>query len=557
MRRTKFSRNSHFFDTQSMLQIDHRYSSHNDHSHVSSHFALGESAVERLRAEDGNHNPQHMPLYHGIPMHLHLVPPAPPPPPSTAQQPNTLPSYQYNPEHLQIIGVIPTDYPSIRAPPDESAHLVFPLAAPLQAQSSDMQSVETRPQTAAQPQQTQQSLHTDIFRATAPTAAASSGSELLQKTHNLINGFDVIDINHSAESVAQNTLFQAAADEDQYDEGQRQPKQHNFDAPAASAPSDGFATPIIVDDEVQQEFTKFTTPSTPTEVSIIPGRARYSTISPAKPHAKQINLQIFDADSHENDAQYLKETVAQQNLSISNELDVRIPEAPSRAFLRTFNAHNSLSSESSNEAVTSSRPTEASSVFVPQTYVQINKDVNIKTILLDQEHSNELSSNRGSKTLVDTNSITYVTTEHPKSEPYSLPLHDEHEQNVEIQQQVLLPLHHENHSDQQSIHQIVNDHIASATPNPTLQSQTTVIEKFIDRPVPYAVPVERIVEKQVNVPYAVAQVVEKIVDREVEKIVEKPVPYPYPVEVQVKQYVDRPYPVDRVVEKEVSNCSER
>lgn len=74
-----------------------------------------------------------------------------------------------------------------------------------------------------------------------------------------------------------------------------------------------------------------------------------------------------------------------------------------------------------------------------------------------------------------------------------------------------------------------------------------VVEKLIDRPIE----VEKIVEKEIKVPYPVKEFVEKIVDRpvEVEKIVEKPVLYPYPVEVQ--KIIDRPYPVEKIVEKPI------
>ncbi|XP_039449726.1 uncharacterized protein LOC120428721 isoform X1 [Culex pipiens pallens] len=77
------------------------------------------------------------------------------------------------------------------------------------------------------------------------------------------------------------------------------------------------------------------------------------------------------------------------------------------------------------------------------------------------------------------------------------------------------------------------------------------VERIVDRPVP----VEKIVTKEVQVPYPVTQVVEKIVDRPVETVVEKHVEVPVPVTVEkvVEKFIDRPvpYPVQVPVEVQV------
>ncbi|RZC35078.1 serine/threonine-protein kinase kinX, partial [Asbolus verrucosus] len=106
-------------------------------------------------------------------------------------------------------------------------------------------------------------------------------------------------------------------------------------------------------------------------------------------------------------------------------------------------------------------------------------------------------------------------------------------------------------------------------------STPVVIEKIVEKKVPYPVIQTKIVEKPVEVtkivstPYPVGVPVHIPIEVEkrvhvpvaVEKIVEKPIPQPYPVEkivekpvhvpVQVTKYVDRPYPVEKIVEKPV------
>lgn len=551
-----------------------RYSSHDDHSRVTSHFALGESAVERLRGEPSHqtakipHVPQQQqqqqlgPLVQVIPM-LDYVP--------SNQGP-----LHYNPEQLQIIGVVPQEHPkSLHGLQSDKTTVIYPLAPNYEAAGDPnvpfvVDSVEPKQH--------------------------SESSELLDKTKSLINGFDVIDINHSAEAVAQNSLFQVASEEDQYgsaaSDGQQQAvlKQESEAAQEAAKNevNAGFSTPIVVDDQPHP------TSESP-EVSIKPNRARYSPDLAKQP--KQINLQIFD----NNHDEFLKES----SLEPDHDSDsIRIPEAPSRHFVHSFNlapergTTPTISSDYDavppNESVTPAIQSEPCDdhehISNPQTIFRVDKEVNIKSVLLDEKtytptpspvYGSRIIPSKPTFTSSADEPITYVTSERSEQILY-------HKVNptVEIQQQILIPYPAENHIEKSighhsaqplSIGQIVNDHIDGATEvGRSAELHTNVVdnlslEKYIDRPVPYPVPVEkivhrpypveriveriverpveRIVEKEVRVPYPVQQFVEKIVERPVEKIVDRPVPFPYPVEV--KQYVDRPYAVERIVEKEV------
>lgn len=70
-----------------------------------------------------------------------------------------------------------------------------------------------------------------------------------------------------------------------------------------------------------------------------------------------------------------------------------------------------------------------------------------------------------------------------------------------------------------------------------------LVDRIVEKKIPYPVQVEKIVEKPVQVPYPVQKIVEKIVEKPV--IVTKYVDKPYTVEKKV------PYPVEKIVEKKV------
>lgn len=489
----------------------HRYFSHNDHSQVSSHFALGESAVDRLRSERQQHtplspnHPQHTvgPIVQMIPM-LHFIPPPSPPgktppaqhPPLHQQQPTPLPPLagplQYHPDQLQIIGVIPQEFPAaLRLHSRPHSTVMYPVPEPAAA--------------------VQYLSPTAIRDGPVQTSATNA---LLEKTHSLINGYDVLDINHSAESVAQNTLFQAAtADDDHYDAAS--PAQRSAVQQKESAVA-GFSTPIVVDDQ-QQLHLQFPATTEGPEVSIKPGRARFSPELPKAP--KQINLQIFDAH---NAGQFLHEISTESSLTTQ----LRIPEAPSRLFLKSFQApgkHTTLPAthgSSTPTTTTLSDGYETTTARAPQT-IGVSKELNIKSLLLERENDSNLVYGdryfpRPSKTVhfqpdavenaveVSDEHITYVTTERQEHLPPATAGHRPDEPTVEIEQQVIVPFPTENnieHSDgngnaalHPALDQIVNEHI-DCPPEP-LQSND-VVERIVEKPVPFPYPVERIVEKEV------------------------------------------------------------
>lgn len=568
------------------------------HSQASSHFALGDSAVEQVqreRAADQNNHPRSPKLVHPghhksvktqmIPVHYQQDPPQ-----FIQYQP--ISNIQQTPDQLQIIGILPPGYTNHY---DPHTTYMFPVAQMHPPSNLEGESSGHEP-----------------------------NSKLVENTQNLINGKDVIDINHSVDEVSKNNLFHAASAEDQNNpasSGQKQAvelaNQKEQEEKNSNDEKTEFNNPIVVNDH-QDHVSYSTTEFTPLEVSISPGRDRHVISSD---RSKQINVQIVD----NNNGQYLKETTFQMS---NDESVVHIPEAPTKTIIENYHRH-----EPTTQAVfaTTSRPIEdiqlnyspappADNYLAPnqdeplsdihqelddethhQTLVKVDKSVNIKEVLINQEHPQLSPIFRDNSQPRKLHEPTYADSPFPVAvdqhvekintnqhqQPTSneeLNFNEKHFSNdgttsVEIQQQLIVPFEnkqqqfvgqqqeyfanhqtHQHHahdhqpqqeqyrqSEQSAIH--INHYIDRPYPVEKLVDRPypvdRIVEKIVDRPVQ----VEKIVEKEVRVPYPVQHVVERIVDRPVEKIVEKPVPFPYPVEVE--KIVDRPYPVDRIVEKEV------
>lgn len=210
-----------------------------------------------------------------------------------------------------------------------------------------------------------------------------------------------------------------------------------------------------------------------------------------------------------------------------------------------------------------------------KTIVQVQKSVNIKNYLINEENSNIKYGSRTTPKKIETQII---------HQPYIIekPVDRIIKQDVIIEKKVPTPVY---------IDRIVEKpvqvpypvHVEKKVPVPVevpklIEKHIQVpvhVNRYIDRPVPYPVQVEKIVEKKVPVehivekkipyqvtvekkvpvPYPVEKIVEKpvhhtqFIDRPypVEKIIEKPVHIPYPVEKVVEKIVDRPYPVEKKV----------
>lgn len=564
------------------------------HSRTSSNFALGESAVEQVhreRAAGHNGKPRHSKLL--IPeLHRAIQPPMNPViyhqhPPKFMQY-HTIASTQQNPDQLQIIGVLPQRI--VNAQHDTHTTYMFPV---IHSQPHSNGLVEE------------------------DSSVEQPINKLVENTENLINGKDVIDINHSVDEVAKNNLFHAASLEDQNNaasSGQKEAvelaNQKELENKIANDNEHQFNNPIVVHDHNEQ-VSYSTTEFTPLEVSIMPSRDRH-VVSVDK-LSKQINVQILD----NNNGQYLKETTF---TSANDEKSIRIPEAPTRSIIENYVRH-----EPTTQTVyaTTSRPIEENQHSFSvgplsdnpypdepqsdiqqgledethqQTLVEVDKSVSIKQVLINQEHPEHTAEEQSQPrklhepTFVDSHFPIAVDQNVEKVSEHidhqsTVEIHAHEENNyshdgitsVEIQQQVIVPVDHKQHTVESHQHfdtQPQQQPFQSHQPNEHHQQSEQLpihinhyidrpypvnVEKIVDRPYPVdrivekiidrPFPVEKIVEKEVRVPYPVERVVERIVDRPVEKIVEKPVPFPYPVEVE--KIVDRPYPVDRIVEKEV------
>ncbi|XP_058835494.1 titin-like [Topomyia yanbarensis] len=211
-----------------------------------------------------------------------------------------------------------------------------------------------------------------------------------------------------------------------------------------------------------------------------------------------------------------------------------------------------------------------------KTLVEIQKSVNIKNILVDQEKPQPAKQQEfGSRTKIIQQPIFIekpvekivkqnVYIEKPVDRIIQQPVYIEkpvpHPVDRIVEKKVPVPY---------PVEKIVEKPVQTVVQVPYAVEKQVPVHHYIDRPVTQhvavPVPVERIVEKpypvdrvvtkEVQVPYPVTQFVEKIVDRPVpvEKIITKEVQVPYPV----THVVDRPYPVEVPVEKIVEKIVDR
>ncbi|XP_055535684.1 uncharacterized protein LOC129724639 isoform X2 [Wyeomyia smithii] len=211
-----------------------------------------------------------------------------------------------------------------------------------------------------------------------------------------------------------------------------------------------------------------------------------------------------------------------------------------------------------------------------KTLVEVQKSVNIKNILIEQENPQpSLNREFGARTKVISQPIFIekpvdrVVTQKVLIEK---PVERIVQQPIFIEKAVPQPVDRivEKHVPvPYPVEKIVEKPVQTVVQVPYAVEKQVPVHHYIDRPVTQhvtvpvpvdriiekPVPVEKIVTQEVKVPYPVTQFVEKIVDRPVpvEKIVTKEVQVPYPV----TQIVDRPYPVEVPVEKVVEKIVDR
>uniref|UniRef100_A0A182J6K7 Uncharacterized protein n=1 Tax=Anopheles atroparvus TaxID=41427 RepID=A0A182J6K7_ANOAO len=229
--------------------------------------------------------------------------------------------------------------------------------------------------------------------------------------------------------------------------------------------------------------------------------------------------------------------------------------SPIQAGLRLSNADKARPGDDCEEGVTAA-PKE-------RTVVEVQKSLNIKNILIEQEKPNQRQFGARTKIIhqpvyvekqVDRIVKQPVYVEKPVERIVKQPVYVEKPVDRIVKQPVYI---------EKPVERIVQKPVLVEKPVPVPIPVDRFVEKpvhhthYIDRPFPVEkkvtvhVPVEKIIEKpvqvekivtqEVQVPYPVTHVVDRPVA--VEKIVEKPVP------VEVARYIDRPYPVEKIVDR--------
>uniref|UniRef100_A0A182W839 Uncharacterized protein n=1 Tax=Anopheles minimus TaxID=112268 RepID=A0A182W839_9DIPT len=405
--------------------------------------------------------------------------------------------------------------------------------------------------------------------------------KLVSSTQNLVSNEDVVDINNAQDGVvepAQNVSEQYTKPEDSVpSESQHTDKNESFDQPIIVSDSDG------------------------AESSDIPSRQLNNNRS----YGKQINVEILGESEDHNHGQYLKETtilaskptepcdennkedgilITKQEVTTINPVTVtrvrgstaaRLSQrykgtptsenpkvlvsttlrntptvvtvapkpvssrylAPIQVGLRLSNADKSHAVEDCQDGT---KPKE-------QTVVEVQKSVNIKNILINQETPN--AQQFGTRTKIIKQPVYVekpierivkqpVFIEKPIDRIIKQPVYVE----KQIQQIVKQPVYIEKHVPV-PVDRIVEKPVYHTRyvdrPFPVEHQIHVPVEKIVEKPVP----VEKIVTQKVNVPYPVTHVIDRPVP--VEKIVETP------VTVEVPRYIDRPYPVEKIVDRPV------
>ncbi|XP_053667813.1 uncharacterized protein LOC128718168 [Anopheles marshallii] len=401
--------------------------------------------------------------------------------------------------------------------------------------------------------------------------------KLVSSTQNLVSNEDVVDINNAQEGVTElaqkvpelyNKTVDSVPSESQHTE-----KKESFDQPIIVSDSDGAESSDILSRQLNN-----------------------------RSYGKQINVEIIGESEDHNNGQYLKETtilaskstvpcddsnkeegilITKQEVTTINPVTVTrlrgstathlrrtqttetpkvlvsttlkntpttvtvVPKpvssrylAPIQAGLRLSNADKSHSADDCLDGDTKLKE---------QTVVEVQKSVNIKNILINQETPNVHQFGTRAKIIKQP-----VYVEKPIERIVKQPIYIEKPIEKIVKQPVFV---------EKKVQQIVKQPVyiekPVAVPVDRIVEKPIYHTRYVDRPIPIGhqvhVPVEKIVEKpilvekivaqQVNVPYPVTHVVDRPVP--VEKIVEKP------VTVEVAHYVDRPYPVEKVVDRPI------
>lgn len=414
-------------------------------------------------------------------------------------------------------------------------------------------------------------------------------TRLLENTQNLVSNKDVIDINEAVEHTPK-PLFVPSID-DQYNaasNGQRQALELNQRQQQSKDEneSDKFSGPIVVADEnsINEKPTGL--------VNIVP-YVEYLPQNHNQRAEKQINVEIIDS----NIGQFLKETThfdVQNNHQYVEQNDdqklmdsIVLPqkEAPSRQFLRNFKGNKILSPSQENTAIysTTSSTTQTTSKSFTQEEISVTQSPISNKFLAPIQAGLRLS-NEG-KHIDDC--LDLVQKQQPiVDEPEKI--NGQRKTVVEVQKSIniknILISQEEQKPKQQPVYQqqvfgarfipkkqkVIHQNVYIDRPYPV------EVNKYIEKPVRVEVPVhvDRIVEKPVPYPVPVEKIIEKpverIVEKEVqgpvqkvfiEKIVEKPIHHthyqPYqvskteriPVPYVVEKIVDRPVTVEKIVEK--------
>lgn len=553
-----------------------RYATRDEHSQVSGHFALGESAVQALRQVESDSDQLSLPINPPIQTPHHQA------------APNNQPNYQQ--AHPQS---------NFDSPNNQDRTQMYPVDL-----GQDNQPFSQYP---------------DNRTTNTGTQELDGISKLVAYTRNLVSNKDVLDINKAAADITDNRLFEPAANGDDQlnaaSNGQKMAVELAQQNQEYEQNERFGQQPIVVLDDNERNSV-FSSSESSLEVNIRPNDLPFPRTSRVHPQ-KNINVQILDS----NNGQFLKETTS----SIANDANGNYQpssEAPSRQFLRKFKGYKlsksvgptaterensqvytTTSSTSQTTTISSfaasssaddstPRPVISNNFLAPiqaglrlsngdkhledcldlgqengagahkyestntnhRTLLEVQKSVNIKNILIDQEQNKPVQQQLvfGARFVPKQRQLQIVE----KPVPYPVEVNQYIDRPVEVQtvveKQVPVPVEIEKqvlipYTVEKVVHQPI--HYTHYVDRPvqvtkTVQQQVPVpyavekvVEKYIDRPYP--------VEKQVHVPYAVEKIVEKPVEKIVEKIVDRPVPYP----VEVEKIVNRPYPVDRIVEK--------
>lgn len=527
------------------ISIYCRYATRDDHSHASGHFALGHEAVQALHLD---------------PAHQNVAP-------TNFIQ---LQTDQYpSPEALQLVSVTPVQVPTS----SEQIGIPFPSNhRPIF--NGDPQVTHMRPVQEPQPDNLpNQSIDNH------PQSNNPSGlSKLLETTQNLVSNKDVIDINGAVEHTPKPKPLFTPSINDQYNaasNGQRHALALDEQHQQEEDLSDKFSSPIVVADAN-------TIGDKPAELVNIVPYVEYLPRKLKQRPDKQINVEIID----QNNGQFLKETTQYEVQNVDQKLtdNIVLPqkEAASRQFLRNFQGNKVLSPSPENAAIysTTSSTTQTTSKSFAQEEITITQSPISNTFLAPIQAGLTLSN----EVKHTDDNLGYVQQQ-PLISHTAAEAVDGRRTIVEVQKSVNIKnvlITQEEEKPKQPVvfgarfiprkPHVIHQNVYIDRPYPVevnkyIEKPVRVevpvpVDRIVEKPVPYAVPVERVVEKPVEriVEKTVPGPVQKVV---IEKIVEKPIHHthyqPYqvtkteriPVPYIVEKIVERPVTVEKIVEKYV------